>query len=279
MKSFTKLLLIVLSISTAANAQYCMLPGRTIYSAKQPGITNFKLSTIDRTSSNVEKPLSDPSIVLTTDSTELEIGKTYVFSITHSRDDQFFPNARNNVRMWIDYDQNTDFTGSNEEVNSKDFLTYGTYTDSFTIPANAKLGWTRLRVTAKMSSDAGHTIPTPCDVPKDPIDYHGEMEDYHVKIVPPASVKVISNTLEANIYPNPTNDNITVVLNNNSHTNFSIDLYDITGKLISNIIREAKQTTRRYNFNMNDYTQNAGVYLIKLSSGNNTAFQRITKTN
>src|SRR5690606_39064161 len=184
MKTFTHLLLVATALcSPAAHAQYCMLPGRTVYSNEQPGITNFKLRAIDRTSSNVEGLLSAPSLVVTTDSTVLERGKTYVVTITHSKDNIIFPNARNNIRVWLDYNQNTDFADADETVITADFITAGIYTDSFTVPANAKLGITRLRATAKMSSDAGHTIPTPCDEPKDPLDYHGEMEDYTVTIV------------------------------------------------------------------------------------------------
>src|SRR5688500_12644975 len=77
MKHFTKLLLCVtVLLPSAAGAQYCMLPGRTIYSSDQPGITNFKLNTIDRTSGHVEKPLNMPSLVVTTDSTTLTRGQT-----------------------------------------------------------------------------------------------------------------------------------------------------------------------------------------------------------
>ncbi|MCB0698874.1 MAG: T9SS type A sorting domain-containing protein [Chitinophagaceae bacterium] len=276
-----KLLLIVLTISLTPTlkAQYCMIPGRTIYSSNQPGITNFKLNTIDRTSSNVEKPLSQPSIVVTTDTTTLERGKTYVVQLTHSKDAVIFPTARNNVRIWLDYDQNEDFTGTGETVVTKDFIAAGTYVDSFTVPMNAKLGVTRLRATAKMSSDAGHTIPTPCDEPADPIDYHGEMEDYFVKIVPPAGIDDMkASMLDVTIHPNPTSNDVTIELENKNKP-LTVQLYDIAGKQVADIINEEKQSSNSYTFKMNSFVQQTGIYFIKVSSGEKVSFLKIVKTN
>jgi hypothetical protein len=182
MKKITILLLFFCLNRTTLNAQYCMLPGQTAYSNLQPGITNFKLNTINRTSGNVE---SSSSVVVTTGlSTNLVQGQTYTVSITHSEDTQFFPGARNNIRVWIDYNSNFVLNDAGETVISKDLEAPNTtYTTTFTVPLSAPVGTTMLRATAKMSADAGHTIPTPCDNPADPLGYHGEMEDYIVNIL------------------------------------------------------------------------------------------------
>src|SRR5690606_31535671 len=116
------------------------LPGRTSYSIMQPGIINFKLNAIDRTSSNVEKPLNQPSLVVTTDSTALERGKTYVVRIMHTMDTltPAFANARNNIRLWVDYNGDEDFDDADEMAISADTVWHGLFVDSFTVPANAK---------------------------------------------------------------------------------------------------------------------------------------------
>jgi GEVED domain len=57
------------------------------------------------------------------------------------------------------------------------------YTGQITVPNAAMTGPTRMRVTAKMCSHGGHTLPTPCDLPPDPFGYHGELEDYTADIV------------------------------------------------------------------------------------------------
>lgn len=282
MKMFTRLVMLVALMSTSvAHAQYCMLPGRTIYSNDQPGITNFKLRNINRTSSNVEKPLNQPSLVVTTDSTKLERGKTYVINITHTKDAVIFPNARNNIRVWIDYNNDKDFVDAGETVITKDYQTAGVYTDSFTVPLTAPLGTTRLRSTAKMSSDAGHSIPTPCDDPADPIDYHGEIEDYTVTIVAQGTsvTELESATGNVTVYPNPTTGEVTVSFTEMGTGKASIELYDVAGKLVATLLNKEKQNSLSYHFNLNDYNITEGVYFIKVSSDNALSYRRVVKVN
>jgi hypothetical protein len=162
--------------------QYCMLTGQTPYSTLQPGITNFQLNTINRTSGNSE---STSAVVVTTgQTTTLTAGQTYTFSISHSEDYQFFPGARNNLRVWIDYNSNNSYSDAGETVLSANLLAPGTtYTTTFTLPVSVPAGTLNLRATAKMSADAGHSLPTPCNVPADPLGYHGEMEDYTIVVI------------------------------------------------------------------------------------------------
>jgi hypothetical protein len=180
-KTFTFLLIGFLFVTGPLFSQYCMLPGQTPYAPQQPGITNFKLNTINRTSSNTENMSS--VVVTTGQTTTLTAGQTYTISITHSEDSQNFPGARNNLRVWIDYNSNFSYTDAGETVLLKDLENPNTtYTATFTVPASTPSGTISLRATAKMSADAGHTLPTPCNNPNDPLGYHGEMEDYQLII-------------------------------------------------------------------------------------------------
>jgi hypothetical protein len=252
-----------------------MLPGRTPYDSDQPGITEFKLNTIDRTSSNVES--LSTVVVETGDSTNLIQGHTYMVTIKHSEDVNLFPDTRNNIRVWIDYNQNMDFSDANETVISKDYDSAGTFTASFTVPSNAPLGRTRLRATAKMSSDAGHAIPTPCDNPADPIGYHGEMEDYTVIIKPSTAVNEVENTAQFIISPNPASNEIKIKFSRIKNTPINICLYDVTGRLVTNLMTESKQTSLAYQFDITRYTLANGIYYIKVVSGNKVSYQRLTK--
>lgn len=281
MRTFTLLLAVTATVfAESAQAQYCMLTGRTIYSNDQPGIVNFKLKNINRTSGHVEKPLNQPSLVVTTDSAVLERGKTYPVSIMHSKDNVIFPNARNNIRVWIDYNADMDFEDAGETVVSKDFEYAGTYTDSFTVPATAKLGATKLRATAKMSSDAGHTLPTPCDIPADPLDYHGEMEDYTVTIIAPSDVSTptaVEN--KVSVAPNPSTGLISVSFSGVSSEALNVTLYDMTGKKVAVLLTDDRQDKHEYVFDLHQYNLQTGMYMMQVSNGTSVSYQRIAMVN
>lgn len=281
MKTFTKLTLglAIMLLAQTTQAQYCMLPGRTPYASVQPGITTFKLNTIDRLSLNLETPLNMPPIIVTGDSTVLVRGKTYPVTIVHTRDATNFPTATNNIRVWIDYNKNFSFTDAKETVISKDFRTYGTFIDSFTVPMDAPIGATRLRATAKMSSDAGHTIPTSCDDPKDLLGYHGEMEDYKVIIQAPAAIDDMRSViLNAIVYPNPSSNEVTLSFNNVSTQALTISLFDIAGKHVGSLLNGKRIVTSKLSFNLNDYTTSKGIYFIKISTESTSTYHKIIKT-
>lgn len=265
--------------SFTASAQYCMLPGRTPYSTDQPGITNFKLNTINRTSANVES--MSKVVVVTTDTTVLQRGKKYVVTLTHSRDAVIFPTARNNIRIWIDYNNNKSFDDAGETVISADYKTYGVFTDSFTVPATAPLGKVRLRATAKMSSDAGHSIPTPCDTPvADPIGYHGEMEDYDVRIIDPPSTAVLETVAampSAVVYPSPTGGSISLVFEKATNEPVSVDLTDITGRQLGELYR-GLHNSALYSFDISKYAVAGGVYMLRIDMPAGTSYLKVVKT-
>ncbi len=284
MKSSTRLsvllFLFIVLLAPSLRAQYCLLPGRVPYDALQPGITNFKLNTINRSSGNVEN--MSKVIVVTSDTTSLIVGQTYTVTMSHTRDSVIFPTTRNNIRVWIDYNKNSSFQDAGETVISSDLKPYGVFTGTFTVPATAPLGMTRLRATAKMSADAGHSLPTPCDTPvADPIGYHGEIEDYFVKIIaPPTSVAdVAQGSNNATVYPNPTTGQITVSVERSGGESLSIELLDVTGKVMGRLLNSQKQSSLSYNFDLNNYVSAPGIYIVRVSSQSSTSYQKIVKGN
>ena len=280
MKTFTKLLIAFIFIfSSVAQAQYCMLVGRVPYSNLQPGISNFKLKTINRTSLPVES--MSKVLVVTTDTASLIAGHTYTVTITHTRDSVVFPTSRNNIRVWIDYNNNKSFNDAGEAVISTDFQPYGVFTGTFTIPATTTPGTVRLRATAKMSSDAGHIIPSSCDSPTvDPIGYHGEMEDYTLRILSPVSVpETYEGANGISVFPNPTTNLVTVAFDEISNLPVTIELYDVAGRVVGRLMDNEVQSSASYGFYLSDFVSAPGIYMIKINSGGSTTYKKVVKVN
>ncbi len=74
--------------------------------------------------------------------------------------------------VWIDYNQDGDFTDAGEQVWTKAASTTTPVSGSFTVPTAATLGNTRMRVSMKYNA-----IPTACEAVA-----YGEVEDYTVTI-------------------------------------------------------------------------------------------------
>lgn len=279
MKNFKKIIFSALFISPVAHAQYCTLPGRTPYSANQPGIEIFKLNTINRTSGHVED--MSKVLVVTNDSTALLRGHTYTVTIKHNRDSIVFPDIRNNIRVWIDYNNNYKFTDTGETVVSADFVAPGYYTATFTVPISAPLATVRLRATAKMSSDAGHIIPSPCDSPTvDPIGYHGEIEDYKVRILPTTGIDENYGRLsDLFVYPNPTTGQVYLSVGAVTNELLTIDLLDVTGKACISLIKNEKQSVDRYSFEIKNYSLESGIYIVRIEIGGNVFYRRVVLSN
>lgn len=77
-----------------------------------------------------------------------------------------------------------------------------------------------------------------------------------------------TNTFDTNqfaFYPNPANDYVTVTANNTIHTIKSIVIYDLLGKVVM-----TKEVTNANAQMVNIADLNAGVYMIEITSNNNT---------
>jgi len=223
-------ILFVLQTRTMS-AQYCVPTTLVPYDNNMPGITNFTLGTINRTSAGCEGCPSSNNYVNTAMQTNLMRGHTYTVSITHTVDASICPDM--NLRLWIDYNQDHSFDTTTETAINVNHHAPGTYTGTFTVPNTAVLGVTRMRATAKMSDLGGHTIPTPCDNPADPIGYHGEMEDYNANILAASGIDELNGeTASFNVYPSMITDNAKISFSLNTNATVTFKLYDAIGKSI-----------------------------------------------
>ena len=103
-------------------------------------------------------------------STSLEKGMSYTITITPTWTGTVYSEG---YSVWIDYNKDGDFTDAGEQVFTQAATKNTPVSGSFTIPASAVEGSTRMRVSMKYNG-----IPTACETFT-----YGEVEDYTVYIV------------------------------------------------------------------------------------------------
>ena len=131
----------------------------------QGWISNVTLNTIDNLST-----ASSYTDYTASQSTDLLIGDNFTIFISNG-----ITNKACGLAVWIDYNKDGDFTDTGENVTSAASATTSPKTGSFTIPASAILGTTRMRVSLKRNG-----IPTSCET-----GFTGEVEDYTINITSP----------------------------------------------------------------------------------------------
>lgn len=255
-----------------SGAQWCT-PIVTPYGPSTPGITNVTLNTIDRNSPDLEDPYN--GYIFTDLSTTLVRGQEYTVSITHTVDQLFCPDM--NLRVWLDYNVNYTLNDAGETILTTDHHLPGTYTATFTVPLTAALGSTRLRVTAKMSDLGGHTLPTPCNFPLDPVGYHGEVEDYTVTITsetgigdpdPASAINSIS------VFPNPSGGSATVSYSLSENQQVTTEVCNALGQRVILLSNEI-QTAGNHEYVLDLKHLATGVYLIKMTTGSGVRTQQM----
>ncbi|MFC5047068.1 GEVED domain-containing protein [Aquimarina hainanensis] len=148
--------------TTDVQLNYCNSNGQRV---SDEYISNVKLGSIDKTSTGASSGYSD----FTAESTNLSKGNANTITITPT-----WTGTRYNegYSVWIDYNQDGDFADSGEQVWTKAASQTTPVSGSFTVPATAKNGNTRMRVSMKYNG-----IPTSCESFT-----YGEVEDYTVAI-------------------------------------------------------------------------------------------------
>jgi len=129
-------------------------------------------------------------------------GEVQTFKLTPGFAGQGLPEL---TRVWVDLNQDGSFSNA-ELVYDQATPSTGEVTGNFTIPTNATLGSTRMRVQMSYQGDVNSSLPSVCN------DFlYGEIEDFCVEITG-SNLGISSDEIEklVNIYPNPANDFITI---------------------------------------------------------------------
>ena len=241
------------SVTTSANTLvYCTSQGTITTDEKIGKVVFGTISNISTGASGYEN--------FTALSTNAVRGTANTITITPSWTATAF---KEGYAVFIDYNQNGVFTDAGETVWSKAASTTTPVTGTFTIPATATLGPTRMRVSMKYNA-----IPPACGALA-----YGQVEDYTVNItltaaglIAIASPNLGNDSLDFNLYPNPTENHLNVSLSNENAT------YEI----INYLGQEVKKGKLSQD-GIDIIELNSGVYFFKLSDGKQTLTKKFIK--
>ena len=227
----------VVNVTTTSTALiYCTSQGNSVTYEK---IGKVQLGTISNTSTGGTGYTDFTAI-----STTLTIGTTNTITITPTWASTVYSEG---YAVWIDYNKDGDFADAGEQVFTKATSTATTASGSFTIPATATLGSTRMRVSMKYNG-----TPTACETFS-----YGQVEDYTVNIISTAketeTAKNSFSTIE--VYPNPTTSvlNVTSVSEKATYRVYNmLGQMVITGKLSNGTINVSNINTGNYILEVND---------------------------
>ncbi|HLF51115.1 GEVED domain-containing protein [Flavobacterium sp.] len=159
--------------------------------------------------------------------------------------------------VWIDYNKDGDFVDAGEQVWTKATSTTTPVSGTFTIPATATLGATRMRVSMKYNG-----TPTACEAFS-----YGQVEDYTVNIT--SSAKEIATTVNAaniKLYPNPTSS----VLNVSSVSeNATFKVYNLLGQTM--------MSGKLSNGSIDVSNINSGNYILEITDNETSVTKRFIK--
>jgi hypothetical protein len=170
--------------------------------------------------------------------------------------------------VWIDWNQDCDFDDDNEEydlgtaTNAPDIATTLSPL-SVTIPSNALLGSTTMRVSTKYNSD-----PTSCMTGQD-----AEVEDYTIEVIDDTA-SLDNDTFEGfNLYPNPSDGNFNLQFDTRSSDRIELQLFDITGRLVRELL--FTNVASRFSESISFENIVKGVYLLKIKNGTNQTTRKL----
>ena len=241
----------IISVTTSAPiATYCASKGNSVTKEK---IGKVVFGTINNTTTGGTG--YENFTTITTNATR---GTAYTITITPSWTSTKY---KEGYGVWIDYNGDGDFADAGEQVFTKTASTTTPVTGSITIPATAKIGVTRMRVSMKYNA-----IPTSCE-----IFASGQVEDYTVNITSPIARTIETSkgkeiTNDIVVYPNPT----TSILNVTSVSeNATFKIYNIIGQTI--------MKGKLSNNSINATAISQGNYVLEITDKETTTTKRFVK--
>lgn len=160
---------------------------------------------------------------------------------------------------WLDWNKDDSFDYFTElmDIGTLNFSTNWSETLSFTVPANADTGLTRLRLISYGSDNAVSILACPSGGQTTMSPERGEAEDYQVRIVSPTGIENVY-TPALVVFPNPARDILNIQLDKPGTRAVHIfRIYDMTG-------REVLETKPIADGTINLSMLPAGSYLLGL---------------
>ncbi|HAS41215.1 MAG TPA: hypothetical protein DCS93_12090 [Microscillaceae bacterium] len=241
---------------------YC---ASTSNNANDEYISRVRLGSIDN-SSTASGGYSDYTSV----STDVNAGSSYTITINPTWTGTVYNEA---YSVWIDFNQDGDFTDAGEQVFTQGNTTSATISGSISIPSSALSGATRMRVSMKYNG-----IPTSCETFS-----YGEVEDYTVTInggtISSFGFDQQRQALEnaTSVYPNPARKSTNVQLMLQEEADVSMSLINAQGKIITTHTSHAGQGALLRKFDVSKLP--AGIYLMRITKNGITTTKRFVVNN
>ena len=242
----------------SAGATLCI---PSISNACDEYIGGVQLNTINNTSSCTAGGYVDYGNMSTT----LAKGTSYSATISPGIPGQANPGAYTNdeIAIWIDYNNDMDFTDVGEQVGYVLVGAGWSNVFNFTVPMSATTGALNMRVRISFSPDGAID---PCAVST-----YGETEDYTVNITAASGLQGLNADL-VSIYPNPTENNITIALGELAKETNQIDVLDITGKSVRQL---SKLNGSVAELELSNLAK--GIYHVVISTNQGTITKQVIK--
>jgi hypothetical protein len=228
---------------------YCASQGN----ATSQYIDYVKLGTISRTSGN-DGGYYDGTV----QSTSVAGGSSQTISFSAG-----FANKATTVYfdVYADWNQNGTFEAGETVVAAAGSSSKTTRNATFTVPASATPGTTRLRVVMSTSS-----ATTGCGTYS-----AGETEDYALTVTGGAATRLGNLADHYTIYPNPATDMLTIERPASADASLPlrVHVYDLRGAEVADLSLTSDQ--------LRVSTLRQGVYLLTISDGTTTSHQRFVK--
>lgn len=185
-------------------------------------------------------------------STNTTRGAAYTITITPSWTGTVYSEG---YAVWIDYNNDGDFADAGELVWSKAISKTTPVNGTFTVPATAPLGTTRMRVSMKYNG-----VPTACEAFS-----YGQVEDYTVNIVSAAKENSITPAT-IQLYPNPT---YSVLYVTSVSENATFKVYTMLGQTV--------MTGQFSNGSLDVTNIHSGNYILEITDNGSTSTKRFIK--
>ncbi len=167
-----------------------------------------------------------------------------------------------NVRVYIDYNNNGNFNTANELVYTSSALT--NHNGFITVPSTGVVFYTNLRM--RVISDFNPITNSCSNVT------FGQVEDYTVYIMNPNSTASLVAGESLSIFPNPSNGQFRMNYVFEGKKHLSVIITDVTGR---RVYSEQLTATDNYNQQLDLSALSKGIYLIKINSESNTITQKL----
>lgn len=238
------------SVTTLSNSvSYCASQGNSTADEK---IGKVVFGSINNTSTGTAGYENFTSL-----STSVNKSSAYTITITPSWTSTKYSEG---YAVFIDYNQDGDFTDAGETVWTKTASTTTPVSGSITIPATALSGSTRMRVSMKYNG-----VPTYCEAFS-----YGQVEDYTV-VIGGTGKEIVSTTTENNLvdiklYPNPTSSILNI---SNVNDNTLVKIYNLQGQTVYN------GAVRNNSLDVSNLP--VGTYMLEIDFNNSKIVKRFIK--